>query len=107
MRYRTVFAVNFDVDGPHLDTLYNVDMDQMKADRAKYLLTRQTGEYSEDVQKAISGMSMRAQYTGFQLHNVHSDYPIGVAELTELLDSKQQDGTLKEFLNKARMNKWI
>lgn len=108
MRYRTVFTVSFDIDGPSIDSFYNVDMDRMKADRAKYLLTGQIGDYSEDVQQAINGMTLRARYTdGSDLYNLHSEEPMSSAEVLSLLITQQKTGTLKEFLNKARLKTWI
>lgn len=105
MRYRTLFTVGTSLDGVVVDTFYPVDMEALAVLRVKARLTGEPDEGLDRVAHNYRALMLRArlgaQYGG--VHSVHTDESITMDELEALLRAKQREGTLREFLDKARI----
>lgn len=51
----------------------------------------------------LAGMGLRARFNHCDLHRVDTDTPITADDLQAVLECKQQDGSLKDFLTDSRI----
>lgn len=103
MQYRTVFAISIDLDGVSVDAFYSVDMHRLAASMAVAKLTGESNGYAEEVNSAFIGIQMRSRYTDGGPYSLHTDDPLDRSTLETLLRERQHTGTLREFLNKAKV----
>jgi hypothetical protein len=103
VRYRNVFVVTSDLDGVSVDAFSVVDMEKLAAARAKGKLTDTVDPYEAEVSNTYRGIEMRSRFADGGPYNLHTESPLTRDELDTLLQDKQRNGTLREFLNKARM----
>lgn len=104
MQYRTLFTLDADLDGVCVDAFFTVDMHQLVASLAKSKLTGEADRYAREVEAAFHGIELRSRFARHGgPYNLHTDDPLDRDTLETLLREKQRNGTLREFLNQARM----
>ena len=106
MQYRTVFTISTDLDGVSVDAFYSVDMHRLAASMAVAKLTGESdgyAEYAVKVNSAFIGIQMRSRYTDGGPYTLHTDDPLDRDTLETLLREQQHTGTLRDFLNKAKV----
>jgi hypothetical protein len=103
VQYRTVFAISTDLDGVSVDAFYSVDMHRLAASMAVAKLTGEDAEYAVEVKRAFTGIVIRSRYTDGGPYNLHTDDPLDRGTLETLLRERQHTGTLRDFLNKAKV----
>lgn len=104
-----VFLVDYDEDGPYADSLLDVSA-AMGQTPETYKLAIDTAkrmgiptESRERLSKSMIGITLRARFTGKQLHKITTEEPIDHAALDSVLRGKQRRGTLKQFLKESRI----
>jgi len=104
VRYRNVFVVTSDLDGVSVDAFSVVDMEKLAAARTKGKLLDDLDMYEVEVASTVQKIEIRSRFaSGGGPYNLHTESPLTRDELDTLLQDKQRNGTLREFLNKARM----
>ena len=104
-----VFLVGFDEDGPHADCFLDVSA-LVGSDLGQYTASiqaaRRLGLDTKPRENALANLhlvSLRARFTGKQLHKVTTEEPITADVLDTLLQYKQSERTLKKFLKESEI----
>jgi hypothetical protein len=112
MHHTYVFSVQFDVNGPYCDTFLEATLahgNSLDEFRKVTAVARRMGmpedqiEARERLERRMAGLQMRARITGTNIHCVHTEDEIDRTTLELVLQTKQQDNELKDFLSKSKI----
>ncbi|MEI2422752.1 hypothetical protein V6O07_20910, partial [Arthrospira platensis SPKY2] len=63
-----------------------------------------SSEYEHSVVSIMRHMKLLSRYSGGGgVYNLHTDTPLAAEDLDSILQTRMKDGTLTEFLNRARV----
>ena len=104
-----VFLVSYWEDGPYADSFLDVsaaldqtaDTYQRAVDAAKRIGVDSTR--LAQLTHNMAGISLRARVTHRRLHKVTTEEPLTADELDALLQCKQSERTLKQFLKESEI----
>jgi hypothetical protein len=101
------FLIDYGAKGVQLDAMAVFDIHKLAAALAADKLRAKTkGGYSHEVANMSRGLQLRARYKGGSDHNTYAircDTQLSMEELETILQCKQQEGSLQQFLAGAKI----
>ena len=112
MSHTYVFTVQFDVNGPYCDTFldatlaHGASLDEFRNVTA---IAKRMGAPEEQLkerarlERRLGGLYLRSRVIGADMHAVHTDDKLERTDLELILQMKQHNHELKDFLTQSRI----
>ncbi|CAB4131199.1 hypothetical protein UFOVP121_69 [uncultured Caudovirales phage] len=112
MNHTYVFTVQFDVNGPYCDTFldatlaHGASLDEF---RNVTTIAKRMGAPEEQLkerarlERRLGGLHLRARVIGTNIHAVHTDDKLERTDLELILQMKQYNHELKDFLAQSQI----
>ena len=112
MNHTYVFTVQFDVNGPYCDTFLDAtlahgvsheEFRKVTAVAKRIGLPDDQIKERERLERRLGGLTLRARITGSSLHSIHTEDELDRHHLELVLQMKQYNHELKDFLAKSKI----